>query len=952
MDDPTRENVNHKHSAIFIGLRNKRPAPSLPPLQIGEEGQQQPPRQSAQYNDQRGSVDDGGQWTMPLSPLSSQGHQRPASMDVGAMRKVPRARNVSFSAMSGQSLDRAHSVHLEHLDNEDQGSVYEARNSTDEQYDAALRDSERVRRMAEGGEGDEQHQRRSSIAALSMQDDWGPDRPVMVSMPDDGYGRQHRSSSSMSGGAAARRASMYDPEANEEELLRNPFEIPTPASEGGSSRFDTGGPQRRVSLVYDDAAPDLPPLMYSERRSSLEYGNTNRLSMMQGAEEYEDIPDAADYGRPLRPSKYTSQVLRVKRHELLRPKTLLMPPQLAGTERQTISVHVPDGFTMGEKPLPTDARASILNMGVGVPLSLSQRTFRSSLMVGGQRDDDFFRGQAEEGEELRGEDDDPEEGSRKPGKLYGTSLIDQLEARKDLLHNKKRVFYGDNRPSMMNRQSTLLEVTPPADYDGAAGNGPPAATVGQRPLTTFGSVPQLNLPDEQPGSLGRSVRSKSVFGTDTVWEREMTKLNAMQESERLAKEQADAAQLDKERLKIEKMNNRRSMFGGGRKSQMIHPADLNMEFEGGDARRPKSMMAMVEAEANQRHSISSERPPTVMYEPEQGAPRLSYEPEQPKPATERRPASSLGVGKWFAESESDDSDDNTPLRAAKGKARSSPQVQSPISPVGSSSSPATKRVSTIRAVLPAMQFENNGNDDDDSSDEEPLSRVKAKVAQDDSDEEVPLSQLRGGATSGGGTIKMVSSQNRSAPALPNIKTDGIDIGSLGLEASGMSPAVRSAPAAGVDDDDDEPLFLRKVRNRAAAQSPEKPAASGVQNPEEVEDDLPLAWKHAGAAQKQQHVKAEHAQRTAQSMMMPNMGYGASPYMSTYGMPQMGMPMGMPQMAMGMGMPMPVVPPGMPAYDAPDPGSNIDSWRKQVAGGIGTGGGGGVASAAQTVSDHP
>jgi hypothetical protein len=81
-------------------------------------------------------------------------------------------------------------------------------------------------------------------------------------------------------------------------------------------------------------------------------------------------------------------------------------------------------------------------------LTLSQLTFRNSLMVGGQRDVSYndIEGQLsraqEEGEQISKEEEEeiieqPEE-FRPAGKLFGKSLIDDLEARKSEIRSKQR----------------------------------------------------------------------------------------------------------------------------------------------------------------------------------------------------------------------------------------------------------------------------------------------------------------------------------------------------------------------------------------------------------------------------------------------------------------------------------------------------------------------------------
>jgi hypothetical protein len=90
-------------------------------------------------------------------------------------------------------------------------------------------------------------------------------------------------------------------------------------------------------------------------------------------------------------------------------------------------------------------------------LTLSQLTFRNTLMVGGQRDvayediDTGLRRATEDGEQIIDETleeeparpvtvvvDEPEGNNRPPGKLYGRSLVDVLEQRKAVMRSKQR----------------------------------------------------------------------------------------------------------------------------------------------------------------------------------------------------------------------------------------------------------------------------------------------------------------------------------------------------------------------------------------------------------------------------------------------------------------------------------------------------------------------------------
>jgi hypothetical protein len=120
--------------------------------------------------------------------------------------------------------------------------------------------------------------------------------------------------------------------------------------------------------------------------------------------------------------------------DLLRPKTLFMPPSLANQPEPPSPPKKkweipPEGFSIGEKPLPPGARTSVLTLnGIPqIPLSLSQRTFRSSLMVGGERGEEWVGGAEEDGEvgisKKERADLGPEAYERKAGKLYVCNFI-------------------------------------------------------------------------------------------------------------------------------------------------------------------------------------------------------------------------------------------------------------------------------------------------------------------------------------------------------------------------------------------------------------------------------------------------------------------------------------------------------------------------------------------------
>ncbi|KAF7355282.1 hypothetical protein MSAN_01444500 [Mycena sanguinolenta] len=280
--------------------------------------------------------------------------------------------------------------------------------------------------------------------------------------------------------------------------------------------------------------------------------------------------------------------------ELLRPKILVMPSPLQPTSGPVVpsTSQTRDGFlASADPPLPPGARSArrsttsfpavdpsssapptasnLFTPNPRMNLTLSQLTFRNTLLVGGQRDvtyadiDDTLPRATEDGEQVQQttplvEDEvipqilppseDQLKPGRPPGKLFGKSLIDDLESRKAEMRGKTRVFTGDARPSMMarpqaQRRSTLIDPASLQDRPDSMG----------RPLTqhmdSFGSQPALgqnagNGPllkfDDgdkmlRPG-MTRAPNSRSVFGVDTLWERELVKLKEIEAQEKVEEE--------------------------------------------------------------------------------------------------------------------------------------------------------------------------------------------------------------------------------------------------------------------------------------------------------------------------------------------------------------------------------------------------------------------------------
>lgn len=163
--------------------------------------------------------------------------------------------------------------------------------------------------------------------------------------------------------------------------------------------------------------------------------------------------------------------------DLLRPKVLVMPSplQYAPGSRPPEPPKLRDGFHLSTDgpPLPPGARSGRPNSDAYDPspvashlftpnprmsLSLSQLAFRNTLVVGGERDvaysdiDRQLPRATEEGEQMQivveeAEEDiapqrvsmeDTSAPGRPAGKLFGKSLIDDLESRKANMRSKQR----------------------------------------------------------------------------------------------------------------------------------------------------------------------------------------------------------------------------------------------------------------------------------------------------------------------------------------------------------------------------------------------------------------------------------------------------------------------------------------------------------------------------------
>ncbi|KAE8541710.1 hypothetical protein D1P53_001881 [Cryptococcus gattii VGV] len=363
------------------------------------------------------------------------------------------------------------------------------------------------------------------------------------------------------------------------------------------------------SLVLSSAA--------GPERSSAPLKTVNSLT--GSGQEYSEIPTPRQFGRPLMPPRYsTSAVTRINRRSL-RPNVLVMPSPLADSEGSLHpDVKVPDGFVRGDKPLPAEAKTK--GRRPGRPLSLSQKTFRSSLLVDGKRDyEEYFVGSSEiEGEMgVSSRDITIDAIQRRPGKLYGKSLIDELEARKAMMKGKQRVFTGDSRPAMMSRSTMFFEPSSMV---------PPSTDLIADPRYSTESRPSsFRSPEDQPlirsdtiddgqrmnpsDSNQRDTKGRSIFGVDHIWEMEMAKLKSMLD-EGAGSGKIEAPLGNKEDKEIDTMVDFREMNGDTGYNAMArhqsNPPVMSAQESSSSLGTTTSLNSSMPGEEAQEGSVSAE----------------------------------------------------------------------------------------------------------------------------------------------------------------------------------------------------------------------------------------------------------------------------------------------------------------------------------------------------------
>ncbi|KAG9104723.1 hypothetical protein FRC06_011617 [Ceratobasidium sp. 370] len=675
--------------------------------------------------------------------------------------------------------------------------------------------------------------------------------------------------------------------------LPNPFAVPTPPQER-LSRFDPKAQQSQSHLGLPDSQGDAASVRTGTMREGTvpmrAYSNAS-IGSRALLDDFQD--DGASYmtGRPMEVPPETKMLSRM---ELMRPKVLVMPSPLQGSEPYSRTTTGRAGFMLSSDgtPLPPGAQSgarpgarpltaagssrsaqapSVMGSGFTpnprATLSLSQLTFRNNLMVDGARDvaysdiDDQLRRAATEGEQVQQDWDDYDAETEAPqperpaGRLYGRSLMDDLQDRKSQIHGRRRVFRGDNRPAMMERgqirrQSTLIDsaALQSRPVTTLLPHGPVISGAEQRSNANRASTiqPLLNF---DSNAQGRVANSKSVFGVDTVWEREMAKLKEMQEMQKLEDEAQQAREDEKQQRKGKEKK------GKGKAGPPVSPS--------------ASADAVSSPNASELNRMSSAPPtlPTIVPLRDQVPPPASPGESETSlpPANRRRSVATLDAGGWFAGS-SDGEEES-------GEKRNSRPRVPPVS----------------------------GERGEDSDDDVPLTQIKVHAPASDDDEDAPLSSLV-----------------RPKSVLPDLNS-GLN---LDLAASiGLAPEPTPSKRPKTDDSDDEvPLAIHR-QSIMPQSAPNKPAD------DDDDDEKPLGLRLSQAPNAaQQRRQAEYQQmmlmQQQQQIMMQQQAMRASLAFggSTLSFqPQFGGPGSVHSF-------------GAPVFGAPDPKlSRVDRWRHGVSG---------------------
>ncbi|KAI0701811.1 hypothetical protein BC835DRAFT_178646 [Cytidiella melzeri] len=396
----------------------------------------------------------------------------------------------------------------------------------------------------------------------------------------------------------------------------------------------------------------------------------------------------------------------------------------------------------------------------------------------------------------------------------------------------------------------------------------------------------------QPSGAGDT---KSVFGVDTLWEKELEKLRKMEAEEAEEKKRAE-----------ERGEDARKKKGKGKRK------GRGKEKEGKDATSPSELFLSPSTSQAQDMSTSSA-----------GAPAMSSR----RSRMLRAPPPPVDGG----DSEEEDESDSSSVAGRPAEQARSAGWYSDEDEVGPRRTPGSgPRYPNLPPRLRALQDQEGyqgqpREEDEDSEEDLPLVATIGRAAQ---------RVTRMGSNFGGASTRRTGgdSSDEDAPLsklLDKTKTK-LSVSSPPRGASMLSPSAKSEFQHD-EDEDDAPLGLRVSRIIPSSYSQALSPGGGGMG--EDEDDRPLAL-HPDQMRKSQYVMAAHQQQqqqqqqmmmqaaAAQMQMQHSMMFGAPSIMSA---PFFGPPMGGPGM---------MIPPQLPGTPPPMQDAakltRVDKWRHDVA----------------------
>ncbi|KAG8936040.1 hypothetical protein FRC02_004952 [Tulasnella sp. 418] len=641
----------------------------------------------------------------------------------------------------------------------------------------------------------------------------------------------------------------------------NPFSLPLPSEPSRLSRFDPKAVAHERKL--SQASLNSRMILDNATEQRVRTKSTASLGTRQMLDDY-------DFEEP---QAHPPEPRRLSRMDLLRPKVLIMPSPLQDALPRNES-KLRNGFfdSTDGRPLPPGSRplarpgirplSSVNGSSTSNPrlsMSLSQLTFRQSLMVGGERDVSYIdldrnvRRASEDGQQIEKEwndEEEEEEALRPAGKLYGKSLMDDLESRKAAIKGKQRVFTGDERPAMMQRgplkrSSTLID--PEELKQKSSKYKTPEQVQEEVRRKRASGEPLLDFnPPKPEGGIGST---KSVFGIDKVWERELAKLRAAEEAEK-----EDKAKLDALDARIADKKKGSGPFSGSKSAPNLLRSSSNNSSLGPKLPVPSSGSPL--------------KPPlNQLNSPNDSDEELGVQ-------SRRESTYSLGARGWFADGSDDDDEGHK------------------VSPAGSRMPSFRRKVAAASSLPQITAAEDSESDDDEDM---PLAEQLARKTyrppprlaglqaneESDSDDDKPIAALKKSSIGPASPAQRGKSGSfdygTTSAMLPSFDFGG-DISATGATSSGK---VTQAPrkAKDLDDSSDEEVPLGLKHPDASRRLSSMPPGAG----DEDEDDKPLGARFPGGqsvygipqmqqAQLQQQLALQQ-QMMLQAQMTGSLGYG-------------------------------------------------------------------------------